>query len=38
MRSKAWFHYDWDIAVPMVLFIGAGRQRRQPEGVAAPAQ
>ncbi|HEV2189127.1 MAG TPA: MFS transporter [Stellaceae bacterium] len=26
------------IAALMVLFIGAGRQRREPEGIAAPAQ
>jgi sugar phosphate permease len=26
------------VAAFMVLFIGAGRRRREPEGVAAPAQ
>jgi hypothetical protein len=26
------------VAAFMVLFIGAGRQRREPEGLAAPAQ
>ena len=33
MRSEAWFHYAWVIAALMALFIGPGRQRREPERV-----